>query len=556
MNKLFMLLKIQLNAQYGISNALYMAKNDKKSFWKGLGLGVVILLAFGSLIGLYSAYIFSVYKGAVAIGSPQIVITLGAVSSGMIILFFGLFYILSSLFLAKDNEFLISLPVKQETIFMSKFLMVLLAEYPFAFAMMLPPVIIYGVGSGRDMLYYLTALFGILLFPLFPLVVSAFFSLLMMNIVSYSKHRDLIVLIGSSLLIIGFIGGEFYLTSRIPEDKQQFLMLLLQTSNGIVDFMGRVFPPSVWLTKALSMSGFDAILNFFYLLTASLLSSLLVYFLSAFIYQRGAAAQLESGLKQGKAKLTYKSASPLWVFFKLEWKLLLRTPIYAINSLIMIFVAPLLLLMPLFGGNLAADPELKVIFDAVRDAKSEGSVLLIVAAFITMMTLINPAISSTFSREGRCFWMLKNVPVDTKLQVYGKYWAGYSISFLGALLAVVAAFVSFGLPLNMCLFIMVLCSVALIPVCVIGILIDLMRPKLVWNNAQEAIKQNANVMIAMLAGFVLMLLYCVSGYIILKVVSGLFMVFVLMFTELLILSVVSFIILSKVSENAYQKVEP
>jgi ABC-2 type transport system permease protein len=329
----------------------------------------------------------------------------------------------------------------------------------------------------------------------------------------------------------------------------------MQTSNGIVEFMGRVFPPAVWLTKALASSGLEAFVNLLYLVAASVVSSAIVYFLATVIYQRGAMAQLEAEQKTGRKKLTYQAASPMLTIFLIEWRLLIRTPIYAMNSLVMIFVAPMLLLLPLMGGNFANDPDLKILFDAIRDAKSAGFVMLALAAFITMLTLINPAISSTFSREGKCFWMLKNIPVHPTTQVYGKFWAGYSISFMGALMAVIISAFSFQIPLDMCFLILLLCSLALVPMNAAGILIDLVRPKLLWNNAQEAIKQNANVVIAMVAGFFILFLYGLLGYFVLSFMTSLYGVFAIMASALILFSVLSFSLLNRVSRDAYQKIE-
>lgn len=555
MRNLMLLLKLQINAQYGISTAFRQWKTEKRIPWKGLGLAAIMILSFGILLAMYSFLMWGLYKGALTIHAPQMIITLGAVTGGTIILFFGLFYLISALFLAKDSEFLTSLPVRQESVFASKFLLVLLAEYPFALAFMLPPILIYGAGDSKGLLYYLVSLFCIVLLPLFPLVISAFLALLLMNVVAHSRHRDLITLVGSSLLLVLFMGGQFYLTSRMPEDEQQFILTLMQTGNGIVEFMGRVFPPAVWLTKALASTGPEALINFLYLVAVSVVSSAIVYFLAAFIYQKGAVATMEAEQKQSRKKLTYQSASPILILFKIEWRLLIRTPIYAMNSLIMIFIAPMLLLLPMMGGNFASDPELKIIFDAIRDGKSAAFVMLVLTAFITLITLINPAISSTFSREGNCFWMLKNIPVPPATQVYGKFWAGYSISFLGSLFAVIVSAFSFQIPLDMCFLILLLCAFALIPVNVAGILIDLLRPKLVWNNAQEAIKQNANVLFAMLAGFFILFLYGILGYFVLSFMTSLYGVFAIMASALILFSALSFSLLNRISRNAYQKIE-
>ena len=45
MRKFISLLKLQINARYGLSNFLYNIKNDKKTLWKSIGMGLVIIKA-------------------------------------------------------------------------------------------------------------------------------------------------------------------------------------------------------------------------------------------------------------------------------------------------------------------------------------------------------------------------------------------------------------------------------------------------------------------------------------------------------------------------------
>lgn len=162
-------------------------KNDKKAVWKTIGIGLAVLLGVGEIIWLYSYLMYQLYMGGSTLNTPQIVITMAAVVTGLMVFFFGIFHILSALFLAKDTEFLASLPISQGKVFLSKFLMVLLAEYPITLLLMLPPVIIYGVGQNAGIMYYLLAVLCIIMIPLVPLVISAFLSLLLMKIVSRSK---------------------------------------------------------------------------------------------------------------------------------------------------------------------------------------------------------------------------------------------------------------------------------------------------------------------------------------------------------------------------------
>ncbi|NLX64729.1 MAG: hypothetical protein GX022_08170 [Clostridiaceae bacterium] len=555
MRKFFSLMKLQINARYGLSNLLYYAKNDKKALLKSLGMGLVVLIAIAEVVGLYTFMMVQLYKGASAANIPQIVLTMAAVVTGVFALVFGIFYILSGIFLAKDTEFLASLPLSQGSIFASKFLLVLLGEYPFAFFLMLPPVIIYGFNQNMGVVYYLMALICILFIPLVPLVVSSFLSLLLMNIVGRSRRRDLITVIGSIILVIGIFLGQNYLISRMPDNQQEFLAELVRNSNMVVEFMGRAFPPAIWITKILSGTFNEAAINLAYLLIVSLGAFAVVYLIASFIFHRGATAQLETEASTGKTRLSYRSSSQVLAIFRIEWLILLRTPIYALNSFVMIFVAPLVMMMPMFGGNLAQGSNLQSLFKLIESNASTTLLPMIVAGVITLFVLINPAVSSTFSREGKNIWILKNIPVKPEIQVYGKLLAGYSISLTAAILTAVVAMFSFRIPPAATVMAIILSAAALVPISAVGIYIDLMRPKLVWNNPQEAIKQNFNVVVAMLLGFVAITIFGMIGYFVAVSIPNSFAAFVIMLVILLAFSYISVKILKNVAQGAFRRIE-
>ncbi|NLL66659.1 MAG: hypothetical protein GX236_03015, partial [Clostridiaceae bacterium] len=411
------------------------------------------------------------------------------------------------------------------------------------------------IGQNMGVLYYILAIICTLFIPLVPLVISALLSLLLMNIVSRSRYRDVITIIGSIILLVGVFLGQNYLISQMPDNEQEFLMELLKSSNALIEFMGRAFPPAIWITKILSSTFKEALINLAYLLIVSLGAFGLVYFIASFIYQRGATAQFETEASTGKSKLSYKSKSQILTIFKIEWITILKTPIYALNSLVMVFMAPLLMMLPLFGGNLANDPDLQFLYQLIESGQSTPLLPLIIAGLITLFVMINPAVSSTFSREGKNFWILKNIPVKPEIQVYGKLLAGYSISFIAALLSAFIAMLSFRIPIVTTIMVLILISAALIPISAVGIYLDLMRPKLVWNNPQEAIKQNFNVVIAMLLGFILVTVFGIIGFFLSRFSIGTFAIFGIMLAIMLSFSYFSILMLKYAAKGAYSRIE-
>ncbi len=555
MRKFFSLLKLQIKAQYGLSSLAYNLKNDKKAIWKTIGIGFAILIAIVEIIGLYSYLMYQLYLGGSMLNTPQIIITMAAVVTGLMILFFGIFHMLSTLFLAKDTEFLASLPIAQGKVFLSKFVMVLLAEYPITVLLMLPPVIIYGAGQNAGVMYYVLAVLCIIMIPLVPLVISALLSLLLMNIVSRSKNRDIITIVGSVIFMVLIFAGQNYLLGKMPDNQQDFMMAILNSSSVFVEFMGRTFPPAIWVTRVLTGTGSEAFINLLYLLLISFTAFTIVYLLASFIYQKGATAQLETVSRPGKTKLVYKRSSKVFAIFKNEMRTLIRTPIYALNSLVMVFIAPFLLVLPLIGGGLNNDPDLQFLYNLIENGEKHPWLILVISGIITLFMLVNPSIATTFSREGKNIWILKNIAVEPDVQVLGKFLAGYSISFVGAFFTAIVAMFSFRISFANTIMVIVLCSLALIPINAMSLFIDLLRPKLTWNNPQEAIKQNFNAVAAMLLGFVLLSIFGIIAFLITKLNLSVLMLFAIMSAILLIFSYASLQLVRKNATKAYARME-
>ena len=107
-----------------------------------------------------------VFMAGQSLGHPEIVITLSFVASQLIILIFGIFYIISVFYFSNDMSILIPLPIKPGEVLGVKFITILLSEYLIALPMLLPAFIIYGAGSWQGILYWLKGSILILMAPI------------------------------------------------------------------------------------------------------------------------------------------------------------------------------------------------------------------------------------------------------------------------------------------------------------------------------------------------------------------------------------------------------
>lgn len=420
------------------------------------------------------------------------------------ILFFGLFIVLGTLFFAKDGAFLATLPVPQRTVFLSKLAVVYISELGVALAMLAPVVVVYGVMAGMGAAYYLKAIVIWLFVPAIPLLIASLISSLLMGVIGRMRHRNLFAILGSFLGLVLMVaiqvGANMF--ARGLDDAN--LMRIIMQPNGLVDLMGSSFPPSAWAVKALITEGLGGITHLLGFIGLSAALFAVVILIANRIYYRGALSQLET-LK--RMKTVERSAyvkgikSPVHALFVREWKSVLRSPSYAINSLTGIVIGFVVMILPTLGMG-SSDGELKAMADMLRQGDS-AIVTLGLAGVIALFGSINPAAATALSREGNMMSLTSTFPVPFSRQVRAKFWFGYSIAALTVLSTGAGALLAYGLNITNVLLAAGIALIFLVAATALSLEIDLLHPRFNWKNENEAIKQNMNSLYAMLLSFVL-----------------------------------------------------
>ena len=551
MKEFLTLFKFQFRSQYGISLLKNNFKKGNKKSAKVIGIGLIITLALAQMVGLYTYILLQVFPASKILGAPELILAVGALLAGVFILIFGVFYILSGIFYAKDSEFLSTLPVHQESVFASKFALVMIGEYPFVLTILAPPVIIYGINMNCGILYYILALACGVVLPIIPLAIAALFALVLMNIVSRLKHRDLVV---SIMGIIGFVAifvGNNLIVSRFAnKDVASSMSNIIESMKELISKIEQGFLPTKWITNILSGSGIDVLLNLIILLGVSAVALFIVIVLSRFIYQRGMRAQFESLKSASKKPLRFNASSPVVSVLKNEMKMILRTPIYALNSFAGWVMGPLVILMPTLTGALR-NKDISILLTSINN-RDKTYIFLIITGLLTFFGLVNPAASSAVSREGGGIWLLMSSPLQPRQYIFGKLLGDYFISFgavviSGILLAVVSGldFLTIFMPILAAAFISY-------PMAVSGMLVDVIRPKLVWANPQEVIKQNLNVVLGMFTALLVVGVVGTVAVLLAVFQAGYLLTVISIFALIALLSVILHNILMKTADRKFQ----
>ena len=363
------------------------------------------------------------------------------------------------------------------------------------------------------------------------------------------------MVIGGFVLAIGWVVGQNLLMSRISQMSQDQLLAVLQQADGIVRLVGRSFPPALWAVNAVSMTGSGSLINWGLYLLSTLGAFAAAYYVGAKLYLSGALAQLETAKRGKKASLDaskLRSGSPVRAIALRELKLIIRSPIYALNSLIGIFMFPaLLFIMPMMSGT---DPDLQAISDFASNVPAPIIFVISVGVGCLFCTT-NMAASTAMSREGEYFWLSKVIPVPYRTQVYGKLifsWAIDAVTIVLGAVAAVIMFPGFSLYILLAGICVLAGAVSMTSVCM---MIDIARPKLKWSSEAEAMKQNVNGVLGMLATVILG-----AGYVALSLlfssIAHIAVSFVLTLAALSVTAVGSVILLGIAADAKCRKLEP
>lgn len=546
------LLRLQINQRMGISAIRSGLRDDRKRTLRGLLVLLVAVVGVGVLEGFYIWLLNAFLPGFRAMGMEGMLLSVALLISMVLTFFLGLFYLIGMLFFARDTAFLAALPIPQRTVFAAKFSQVLFAEIATGLLLLAPPFILYGIDSAAGISYWLSALFVALTAPAIPLALAGLLSLLLMRFTAFWKRRDLITIIGSVILLVGFYAGQTYLTSRLPTDMtQEAIAAIVSDASGLISRVGAAFPPSAWAARGMT----DRPVMLLVYLAVSVAALGVVVLAAGRLYYGGAMAQLET-ISKGKAvrvsgKNTQKRGAVFALFLR-EWRTTLRSPIYALNGLLGIIMGPILMVMMSFGsmgGDTAATLSL------LTGAMDTPTLMLLLTAFILFIGTFDIAATTSLSREGKQFFLSRLIPVPPARQALSKLLFGLSVSVLTGVLMCAAAMLLLRVSWQIALAAFALAMLATPAPLALSMLPDILRPKLSWNNETEAIKQNMNGFIGVMLGMAYVVVLGVLSFIAYQVGLSMPLVIGIVVALSLALGVAAVYWLCRAAERSYRRIE-
>jgi ABC-2 type transport system permease protein len=407
--------------------ALTRARQERKSGGSGKFLLLAIIggffwiAVFGVLFRILRYFRNTEEIGALLAGK---MLSMALLAFGSVLLLSNVITALSSFFLAKDLDLLVSSPVDWLRIYLAKLLETVIASSWMVALMAVPIFAAYGVVYDGGLLYVPIALAAFLPFLVMPAVAGSAVTLILVNVFPARRTRDLL-----SIIALGAAAGVILLF-RIIRPEQ---LARPEGFQSLLDFIAVLraptspWLPSEWATNTVMgfLTGRPDWLSLYLLWTTAALVVVLGAWLHAKLYhagytkaQEGAERFVRGGFWDwslgsvlaplGPAKREF-IRKDLRLFFRdtTQWSQLIL-----LGALLVVYLFNIKAL-PLFRGEQV--PFFLVSVVSFLNLGLAGFVLASIAA-----RFIFPAVSL----EGRQMWLLRSSPLELKAMLWSKYWVG------------------------------------------------------------------------------------------------------------------------------------
>ncbi len=535
-----------------------LVKDGTKRLRKYLLL-LLIAAAFTPLAFGIGAAVFGIYDVLKPMGQQGALLALAYSTASLVILLFGLMYVVTVFYFTKDIENLLALPLSSSQILASKFTVTLLYEYLTETVFLAPAIIVYGYKSGAGPLYYIYSFLLFLIIPVIPLITASIVSMFVMRFTNIGKNRDRFKIISGIILmflVLGFNSAMNSITSSLNSGAQ-IQMMLLSGNNSMISFITRVTPNA--RLAALSGVNYNNVQGLLYLILLIIITAaffMVFLILGEKLYFKGVLGVSESTSKNKKLTSTEldkntMQGSVLKTYTLKELKLLFRTPIYFMNCILMNFLWPLFITVPILMEKEAVS-QFSGLGGLLSDKAYLGIIMASAAAAGMFITTTNAITPTAISREGSNLFFTKYIPVKYEVQLMAKILSGIVMGLVGiiSMLIVVLALIR---PSAMTVLLLILFSLlGVVFTNFTGIIIDLYFPKLNWDNEQKAVKQNMNVILNMLVSFL------AGGGIVFLVIRfqpDYYMSMVLLLTGFLLINFILYRVVMTLGVKLFEKLE-
>lgn len=520
MKKLYSLIKASMTSDMN----LFKIKTNKN----GKSRVLIPLLIAGYLMFMIWGSANSLFEKIAPMHMQFIMLSVFALAISIMTFMEGIYKAGPLIFNCKDDQLLLSLPIKRRTVLFVRIFKFYVFELLFNSLFLLPIMVAYiRWADTLNWTYFLTSFVMLLLLPIIPIVASCFLGAITSSIASRFKYKNAAQIILSMILIFGIL--------FISYNTDNVMNYLVKHATSINDLIIKIYyPAGIYAKLIINFNIFDLLV---FIIINILIFGLAIYILSKFYFKINSRLKKVTTVSKVKINnLIIKANSKTNSLIKKELNTFFKTPVFIINSgfaLVLFLLATVMIslkfdsFLPILTSN---EGGLGLSKEIIMDNLSVLMLLLIsVTAYMTSIT------NSVISLEGKNINILKSLPIKVKTILMSKIYACLVITTPVLLIGDIILFVKFKISIIEAILLIILSILIPLVSHFIGLIVNLKYPKLDYENSTEVVKQSTSSFVSVMLG---MLLFIITVIILTNIIG------LVNSTLILVISIIIYLIIN------------
>ena len=472
--------------------------NKGKSKVKAIAMNILIFLAIAYIACVMGFLSVEIIESLKTINQTGIFLSLCLILTVSVSLIRSVISSLHLLYFSKDLEYLLPLPISAMKIVLAKFNVIIISSYALEVFTLAIPFIIYGIYMMQEVTFYIMTAIVFLFLPIIPAILSALISVVLMRFTNMFKNKDIVQYVTVIMSFVIVIAMQFFIMNNSEMTEFMFANKLLE-----VDGIAKEISNYVIIVKQafISLTEFESIE---YVKNASFLigESITIYLLAGVLTAKtyiNSATNVTSGKRVRNVKLDISTRSVAKAYIDKERKMLFRTPVFFLNTVLPIFILPVIIILP-FTNIEAVDSfeDLVPLITAISANMENPMGLAIIVCIQIFLYLFNYISVTSISRDGESAFVMKYLPIELNKQCRYKAILGIVLNIIPLLILPLCIKIIFCANTIFILEVMLIGFLLNVFINYFGVLIDVLNPKLHWTTEYSVVKQNMNMLWDML----------------------------------------------------------
>ncbi|MBQ1533666.1 MAG: hypothetical protein IIZ64_02485 [Erysipelotrichaceae bacterium] len=461
-------------------------------------IGRIVLygLIFAYLIGVFGFLSYEILSGLIVLKQEEAFIGYILMAIITLVLFTTIISTMNVLYFSSDNRFVLPLPFKPLEVLSAKLNTLLVYVYMEEAMLGLIPMIMYGIMTKQNIIYYLLLIPVLIAVPVVPLLIATLIVICVMALTKGIRNKSLVQTITMIVSIVFSLTISMFSSSMSSSED---ITALMNTAGSLVEIFKKAFPTMPMAVNALTSYN---VLSLCLLIVVSTAAYALVCVLGQKPYYRGMLGSLysSSGVSDRKIdeKSAYRSRGLPFSYVMKEIRVYLRRPTFFVQLILPCLIIPAFMMgITYFSVFSQVGSELMEGLQQIYAEKAFGgyvyAILLLAVMFISMYSFIS---TLAISKDGHDAYAMKYLPVAFHKQLIYKMIPDVVMCLFSYLNVALLSMILFRLPP---IYVLMSLPVSVLYCILHGFLIlsDVRRPKLDWTNEMQIVKKNFRTMFSL-----------------------------------------------------------